>query len=151
MENQIHKLQDDGASNFQDESSLAPSNLLKRGIISQAPSHRPHNKRHEQMSALDEVDQDHLIDDEEGLKKRRVKEKQKREADKEIDRRNKEEEEKRKKKKSAEVVNKMQSGRINAMLTGKTKSKGANAFNKESDEIAGKDAEDLITKMTEAT
>lgn len=77
LENQIQKLQDDGASNFQDDSSLAPSNLYKRGIVSQAPSHRPHKRHthHEQMSALDDVDQDLLIDDEEGLKKRRVKEK----------------------------------------------------------------------------
>lgn len=40
LENQIKKLEDDGTSNFQDESSLAPSNLLKRGLISHAPSHR---------------------------------------------------------------------------------------------------------------
>ncbi len=80
-----------------------------------------------------------------------MKEKQKREADKVIDRRNKEEEEKRKKKKSAsEAVNKMQSGRINAMLSGKSRSKGAGAFDKDTDEKVGKEAEELIMKMTEA-
>ena len=43
----------------------------------------------------------------------------------------------------------MASGRVNAFLSGKSKSKSA-TVSKESDEKAGKDAEDIITMMTEA-
>lgn len=89
------------------------------------------------------------LEEEEGAKKRKIKEKQKREADKAIDKRNKEEEEKRKKKKTADTTVLMSSGRINAMLSGKSKNK-AGTFDMESDLKAGKDAEDLITNMTEA-
>ena len=82
----------------------------------------------------------------EGAKKRKIKEKQKREADKEIDKRNKAEEEKQEKKKlkkaDSNVV--MASGRINALLS-KTGS-----FNEEADKKVEKDAEDLITIMAEA-
>ena len=63
-------------------------------------------------------------------------ERQKREADKEIDRRNREEEEKRKKKKKAasEVDSKMQSGRVNAILKGRKVVKDGD-LQKEQDEL----------------
>lgn len=36
------------------------------------------------------------------------------------------------------------------MLSGKSRSKGAGAFDKDTDEKVGKEAEELIMKMTEA-
>ncbi len=98
------------------------------------------------MSAFDDGGLEE--DEEDGGKKRKIKEKQKREADKEIDKRNKAEKEKEEKKKqkkaAADSIALMKSGRVNALLS-KT-----GAFDKEADERIEKEAQDLITMMTEA-
>ena len=92
------------------------------------------------------------------VKKRKLKERQKREAEMEIEKRYKDEAESRQKKKAAGKVsgnggsalpsNVMQSGRMNAMLI--TKGKKAE-INKEADKKAENEASELIQKMSEAT
>jgi len=66
----------------------------------------------------------------------------------EIDKRNKAEKEKEEKKKqkkaAADSIAKMKSGRVNALLT------KSGSFDKEADERVEKEAQDLITMMTEA-
>jgi hypothetical protein len=91
------------------------------------------------------------------VKKRKLKERQKREADIEIEKRYKDEAESRQKKKAAgkasgnsggAPINVMQSGRMNAMMI--TKGKKI-VINSEADKKAENEASELIQKMSEAT